>query len=230
MIHHHHHYHHHIEGGKLTLKEIGRDLKHTFTAHNAENAAMAALPAFTTGVGGLVGGPLGAAAGATAGYFADKGIQNAIHGDGIRKGTIAHVRYHKKKRYEAKNADPYDEKKHQKYTKSHQAAIDHYNTNPYQYLTKDKEHQKNLREARKQVKKIKNSFGVGPEDVAGEGFYRKGHKQYDDSEYSAKFNTHMSKLRKSTSPWIEHVKEYRSQHPGISYSQALKEAKTSYHR
>ena len=229
MIHHHHHYHHHMEGGKLTLKDIGRDLKHTFTAHNAEQAGMAALPAFTTGVGGLVGGPPGAAAGAAAGYFADKGIQNAIHGDGIRKGTIAHVRYHKKKRYEARIADPYDEKRHQKYSKSHQAAIEHYNTSPYHYLSKDKDHQKNLREARKQVKKMKEQTSL-EDGIAGEGFYHRGHRAYDDSEYSAKFNSHMSKLRKSSSPWIEHVKEYRSQHPGITYSQALKEAKTSYHR
>ena len=87
----------------MTLKDIGRDLKHTFTAHNAENAAMTALPAFTTAAGAALGGPLGAAGGATAAYFADKGIQNAIHGDGIRKGTIAHVRYHKKKRFEGGN-------------------------------------------------------------------------------------------------------------------------------
>lgn len=88
VIHHHHHHHHHeAEGGKISLKSIGRDLKKTFTAKNAENAAYAAIPALTTSLGAAAGGPLGAAAGAATGYLADKGLQNAIHGSGF---------YHKK--------------------------------------------------------------------------------------------------------------------------------------
>jgi len=88
-LHHHHHHHHHhhatIDGGKISLKSIGNDFKHTFTKGNMEHAAYAAIPAFTTSVGGVMGGPLGAAAGAATGYLADKGLQNAIHGTGYKK-------------------------------------------------------------------------------------------------------------------------------------------------
>jgi hypothetical protein len=52
-----------------------------------EHAGLAAIPALTTSVGGVMGGPLGAAGGAAVGYLADKGLQNAIHGSGF---------YHKK--------------------------------------------------------------------------------------------------------------------------------------
>jgi hypothetical protein len=37
-----------------------------------------------------------------------------------------------------------------------------------------------------------------------------------------------TKKVKKTSAWIEHVKKYREQHPGISYKDALKEASATY--
>ena len=223
-IHHHHHHHHHmIEGGKFSFKSLGNDLKKTFTAHNAEQAGMAAIPAFTTAAGAALGGPLGAAGGAAAGYLADKGLQNAIHGDGLRKGTKKHIHYHRANKQKAKLAG--DMKRHKYYSKKHAEAVQHYNENPYHYLSKDKDHQKNLRQARKTLKAMKEisheadtTFaGDAPPMFDGSGFYRRGHKAYDDDGYKSKMMSHMKK----TMPWVQHVKEFAKEH-GLNYAQALK--------
>jgi hypothetical protein len=225
--HHHHHYHHEMEGG--SLKSVGNAFKKAFSKSNMQHAGEAAIPAFTTALGGMAGGPLGAAAGAASGAMIDR----AIDGDGLRKGTKKHIHYHRSRRQQARVDG--DDKKYQHYKKKHAEAVEHYRTNPYHYLSKDKEHQKHLRKKRAALKEISkfadDSFGVGPEDIAsGNGFYHNSSKQYSDSGYKAKVDTHMKKMHAAASPWIQHVKAYREAHHGITYSQALKEAAKTYRK
>ena len=220
--HHHHHYHHEMEGG--SLKSVGNAFKKAFSKQNLIHAGEAAIPAVTTTLGGMAAGPVGAAAGAASGYL----IDHAIQGDGFRKGTKKHVNYYLKKRYDAKHADPYDERKHHHYRKKFQEAREHLMTNPYHYKSTDKEHQKALRAARKLKKTSNDIFGDDPQDVAGEGFAHHSSRRYANEDYRNKVDTHMSKMHKASSPWIAHVKAYASAH-GIKYGQALREAKASYH-
>jgi hypothetical protein len=268
---HHHHYHHHASGG--SLKSIGNAFKHTFSKSNMEHAGLAAIPAATTSLGAMAGGPLGAAAGAAGGYMIDKAIQGHGFGDGLRKGTKAHIKHYRLKRRDAINAK--DQKKIDHYQKKYDEAIHHYNTKPYLLLKHDKEHQKNLRQARKHTKKMTPiDFGVDPDEISGngfrkgtpssthigdldyttkkgnldfhqgghdvkksyqpyesgDGFYHRSSKKYNDSSYSNKVDAHMKKLRSAASPWLDHVKQFRNAHPGITYSQALKEAAKTYKR
>ena len=160
--HHHHHYHHDMEGG--SLKSVGNAFKRAFSKSNMQHAGEAAIPAFTTALGGMAGGPLGAAAGAASGAMIDKAIQ----GDGLRKGTKKHVDYYRVKRYEARVAEPYAPKKHEHYRQKFKEAVHHYNTSPHHYLSKDKEHQKHLRKKRAALKEISKfadeNYGVGPDE------------------------------------------------------------------
>ena len=217
--HHHHHYHHDMEGG--SLKSVGNAFKKAFSKSNMQHAGEAAIPAFTTALGGMAGGPLGAAAGAASGAM----IDHAIEGDGLRKGTKKHIHYHRSKKQIARIEG--DDKRYDYYKKKHAEAIEHYRTNPYHYLSKDKEHQKRLRKLRSAKKEISD---FADEVSSGEGFYHHSSNKYADSGYRAKVDTHMKRMHAAASPWISHVKAFRDAHPGITYSQALKEAAKSYRK
>jgi hypothetical protein len=148
----------------------------------------------------------------------------AIEGDGLRKGTKKHIHYHRSKKQLARIEG--DDKKYQHYKKKHAEAIEYYRTNPYHYLSKDKEHQKHLRKKRAALKEI-SDFA---DEASGEGFYHHSSKQYADSGYREKVDSHMKKMHSAASPWISHVKAFRDAHPGITYSQALKEAAKTYRK
>jgi hypothetical protein len=152
----------------------------------------------------------------------DKAIQGHGFGDGLRKGTKAHVDFHLKKLNAAN-----DKKKYEHSLKNYAKAKHHYENNPYHLLANDKEHQKNLRAARKHTKKMAASMMSG--EGFGDGFYHRSSKKYNDSDYSSKVNAHMTKMR-SASPWLAHVKAFYEKHKssGMTYSQALKEAAKSY--
>ena len=223
---HHHHYHHHASSGG-SLKSIGNAFKHTFSKSNMEHAGLAAIPAATTSLGAMAGGPLGAAAGAAGGYMIDKAIQGHGFGDGLRKGTKAHIKHFRLKRRDAMNAK--DQKKIDQYQKKYDEAIHHYNTKPYLLLKHDKDHQKNLPQARKHTKSITPiDFGVDPDEVSGDGFHHRSSKHYNNSSYSNNMNAHMKTLHAASSPWLAHVKSFRDAHEGITYSQAIKEDAITY--
>ena len=232
---HHHHYHHHASSGG-SLKSIGNALKHTFSKSNMEHAGMAAIPAATTALGSMAAGPLGAAAGAASGYMIDKAIQGHGFGDGLRKGTLAHVKHHFRKKAAARSSG--DKKKYAYYDKKLAEAMHLHKNEPYHYLSKDKAHQKNLRAARKHTKTLSAMHKIANEaDTTfggqgfGDGFYHRSSKKYNDSEYSSKVNAHMKSMR-AASPWLAHVKAVYEQHKGsgMTYSQALKEAAKTYKR
>lgn len=225
---HHHHHHHHYDADGGSLKSIGKAFKHTFSKSNMEHAGIAAIPAATTSLGAMAGGPLGAAAGAATGYMIDKSIMGHGFGDGLRKGTKAHVAFHLKKLNAAK-----DKKKYEHSLKNYAKAMHHYENKPYLLLKHDKDHQKNLRQSRKHTKSITPiDFGVDPDEVAGnglgDGFYHRSSNHYNDASYSNNMNAHMKTLHSASSPWLKHVKAFRDAHEGITYSQALKEAAKTY--
>ena len=174
VIHHHHHHHHHeAEGGKISLKSIGRDLKKTFTAKNAENAAYAAIPALTTSLGAAAGGPLGAAAGAATGYLADKGLQNAIHGSGF---------YHKKH-------SKYQDAAYKKKVHDAMALLRSKRTTQFA---------KGSDEAKAYMAKLRAMRNVTVHAIHGSG-YKKGHANYTD-EYHEKIKGIMAAARAKRGP------------------------------
>ena len=80
----HHHHHHHFDGGKITLKNIGHDLKNAFSPQHLKDAAISSIPVATGAVGSMLAGPVGGVAGSMAGNLIE---QNIPHGSGF---------YHKK--------------------------------------------------------------------------------------------------------------------------------------
>lgn len=151
---HHHHHHHHVEGG--SLKSVGNKIKNAFSPHHLEHAAISAIPTVTTALGSAVGG----LPGAVVGHMAGDMIQQQIPGSGLMKGTKAHIKFHRLKRAAAKRAG--DSKKEAYYQKKYDEAIHHYETNPYQFLRDDKEHQTNLRLARKHTNNLMQQTASKP--------------------------------------------------------------------
>lgn len=53
-------------------------------------------------------------------------------------------------------------------------------------------------------------------------------KQEYASQIPAKKTEEVKKEVKKTNPWMDHVKAFRATHPGLSFKDVLKQAKTTY--